>query len=166
MYNAQKELFIISKPLITALAELKPLGDPVKPAREKLSVSLQGLFSVSLKISRARRENVRFLFKYALAEVLYGYDPNYHSLFGGTSFSASIESAAKEAKLDLAWAKPPPKPKQSSMPFRNSNQQGFQNRNFGKPSYRRPYNNNQNQKSNKKNHPKNPKGSSYQGKQQ
>ena len=166
MYNAQKELFIISKPLIAALAELKPLGDPVKSAREKLSVSLQGLFSVSLKISRARRENVRFLFKFALADVLYGYDPNYHSLFGGTSFSAAIESAAKEAKLDLAWAKPPPKPKQSSMPFRNPNQQGFQNRNFGKTSYRRPYNNNQNQKSNKKNQPKNPKGSSYQGKQQ
>ena len=96
-------------------------------------------------------------------------DPNYHSLFGGTSFSASIESAAKEAKLDLAWAKPPPKPKQSSMPFRNSNQQGFQNRNFGKSSYRRPYNNqNQNQKSKfyKKNSSKNLKGSSYIGKQQ
>ena len=166
MFNAQKELFIISKPPIAALAELKPLGEQVKLAREKLSISIQGLFSVSIKISRARRENVRFLFKYSLAEVLYTYDPNHHSLFGGTSFSASIESAAKEAKLDLAWAKPPPKPKQSSIPFRNYNQQGFQNRGSGKSSNRRPYHTYQNQKPKyKKNYNKNPKGSSSQGKQ-
>ena len=173
MYNAQKELFIIAKPLIAALAELKPLGEPVKLAREKLSISIQGLFSSSLKISRARRENVRFLFKFALADVLYGYEPNHRSLFGGSSFASQIESAAKEAKLDLSWAKTTSKPKQNFMPFRNYNPQGFQqNRNFKnyRKSYsRRPFSNNQNsQKSNQfnKTFNKSTRGSSSHGKQQ
>ena len=97
LYNAQKELFVTAKPLLSALKDLKPLGDPVSKAREKLSISLQGLYSVSLRISRARRENVRFLFKFALAEALYAYDPTHSSLFGGTNFSTQVDKAAKEA---------------------------------------------------------------------
>ena len=172
MYNAQKELFIMTKPLIAALNELKPLGEPVSKAREKLSITLQGLYSTSLKISKARRENVRFLFKFQLAEVLYGFQPNHISLFGGTSFSSQIEISAKEAKLDFSWAKTSSKPKQSYMPFRKYGQQGFQNKGYGKSFNRRPYpNNNYQQKNsnfnnNKQNKSKNTKGSSYQGKQQ
>ena len=105
MYNAQKELFITAKPLLSALMDLKPLGEPVSKAREKLSISLQGIYSVSLRISRARRENVRFLFKFALAEVLYSFDPSHSSLFGGSSFSSQVEKAAKEPKLDLTLSK-------------------------------------------------------------
>ena len=113
--------------------DLKPLGDPVSKAREKLSISLQGLYSVSLRISRARRENVRFLFKFALAEALYAYDPTHSSLFGGTSFSSQVEKAAKEAKLDLTWSKPKPKSySQSFQPFHVYGQRGFQNRGRGR----------------------------------
>ena len=130
LYNAQKELFVTAKPLVSALMDLKPLGDPVSKAREKLSISLQGLYSVSLRISRARRENVRFLFKFALAEALYAYDPTHSSLFGGTSFSTQVEKAAKEAKLDLAWSKP--KPKTYSQPFHVYGQRGFQYRGRGR----------------------------------
>ena len=69
LFNAQKQLFTASKPLVSALTELKPLGDPVKKARELLSISLRGIYSVSLKISHARRDNARFLIKNsALAE--------------------------------------------------------------------------------------------------
>ena len=170
MYNAQKELLVTVKPLLISLTELKPLGEPVKLAREKLSISIQGLFSTSLKISYARRENVRFLFKNSLADVLYGYEPNHHSLFGGSSFASQIEIAAKEAKLDLSWAKAPPKPKQF-MPFRtyNQSQQGFQfSRGYKKSSDRRHYSANQNpQKKNyiNKKFNKSSKSSPYQGKQ-
>ena len=51
LYNAQKELFVAAKPLLSALMDLKPLGDPVSKAREKLSISLQGIYSSSLRIS-------------------------------------------------------------------------------------------------------------------
>ena len=133
LYNAQKELFVTAKPLLSALMDLKPLGDPVSKAREKLSISLQGIYSVSLRISRARRENVRFLFKFALAEALYAYDPTHSSLFGGSSFSAQVEKAAKEAKLDLAWSKTKPKNySQSFQPFHAYNQRGFQYRGRGR----------------------------------
>ena len=40
MYNAQKDLFITAKPLLSALMDLNPLGNPVSKAREKLSISL------------------------------------------------------------------------------------------------------------------------------
>ena len=93
-------------------------------ARELLSISLRGIFSVSLKISRARKENVRFLFKDALGEVLYTYAPRYCSLFGGTSFSSQVEKAAKEAKLDISLSKV--RPSVPYQPFRNSGYQGFQ----------------------------------------
>ena len=88
-----------------------------------MSVSLHGMYSVSLKISRARRENVRFLFKEALAEALYAFNPSYSQLFGGSSFSSQVEKAAKEAKIDLSWSKPGPSKQQ---PFRSSGSQGFQ----------------------------------------
>ena len=125
MYNAQKQLFITSKPLLSALMDLKPLGELVSKAREKLSISLQGIYSVSLRISRARRENVRFLFKFALAEVLFSFDPTHSSLFGGSSFSSQVEKAAKEAKLDLTWSKPKSKTFNSFQPFQAYGQGGF-----------------------------------------
>ena len=123
LYSAQSELFVIAKPLLAALIELRPLGSQVSTARELLSISLRGIFSVSLKISRARRENVRFLFKDALGEVLYTYAPRYCSLFGGDSFASQVEKAAKEAKIDLSWSKP--RPSFPYQPFRNSGSQGF-----------------------------------------
>ena len=123
LYTAQSHLFTIAKPLVVALVELKPLGSPVSKARELMSISLHGMYSVSLGISRARRENVRFLFKDALAEVLYSYVPSHMSLFGGSSFTAQVEKAAKEAKLDFTWSA---RNKRSYHPFRSS-QQGFQN---------------------------------------
>ena len=133
LYNAQKELFVAAKPLLSALMDLKPLGDPVSKAREKLSISLQGIYSSSLRISRARRENVRFLFKYALAEVLYSYDPTHSSLFGGSSFSSQVEKAAKEAKLDLTWSKSKQKTySQGYQPFQSYGQRGFHNRGRGR----------------------------------
>ena len=129
----KRELIITVKPLLSALMDLKPLGDPVSKAREKLSISLQGIYSVSLRISRARRENDRFLFKFALAEALYAYDPTHSSLFGGSSFSAQVEKAAKEAKLDLSWSKTKPKNySQSFQPFHAYNQRGFQYRGRGR----------------------------------
>ena len=146
LYSAQSEIFMVSKPLITALVELKPLGSQVSKARELMSISLQGLYSVSLKISKARRENVRFLFKEALAEVLYTYAPNHVSIFGGDSFSSQIELAAKEAKLDLSWSSYKPKKK---LPFRKTAHQGFGNQRYnnqrqGFQQPRRKYNNNNN----------------------
>ena len=159
MYNAQKELFITAKPLLSALMDLKPLGDPVSKAREKLSITLQGIYSVSLKISRARRENVRFLFKFALAEVLFSFDPTHSSLFGGSSFASQVEKAAKEAKLDLTWSKPKSKPFNTFQPFPSYGQGGFPNRGRGRGRarrgryQRRPYYNNniKQQDSNSKN---------------
>ena len=124
LYNAQTELFIIAKPLLAALIELKPLGAKVKSARELLSISLQGIFSVSLKLSKARKENVRFLFKENLAEVLYSYSPRYCSLYGGDSFNSQVEKAAKEAKIDISWSKS--RPAIPYQPFRNAGYQGFQ----------------------------------------
>ena len=163
MYNAQKELFITAKPLLSALMDLKPLGEPVSKAREKLSISLQGIYSVSIKISRARRENVRFLFKFALAEVLYSFDPTHSSLFGGSSFSSQVEKAVKEAKLDLTWSKPKSKTSFSFQPFQAYGQGGFSNRGRGRGRFqqrrgrfqRRPYSNYKQQDSK----PKYPKGS-------
>ena len=151
MYHAQKELFITAKPLLSALMDLKPLGESVSKAREKLSISLQGIYSVSIRISRARRENVRFLFKFALAEVLYSFDPTHSSLFGGSSFSSQVEKAAKEAKLDLTWSKPKSKPSSSFQPFQAYGQGGFSNRGRGRGRFqqrrnrypqKRPYYNN------------------------
>ena len=121
LYSAQTEIFIVTKPIIEALKELKPLGPQVSKSRELLSISLHGYFSVSLKISKARRSNVHFLFKEALAEVLYTYPPNHVSLFGGVDFSSQIEKAAKEAKLDLSWSAKPKK----KQPFRPQNSKGF-----------------------------------------
>ena len=123
MYSAQNELFVIAKPMIAALIELKPLGTQVSTARELLSISLRGIFSVSLKLSRARRENVRFLFKEVLADVLYNYAPRHCSLFGGDGFGPQVEKAAKEAKLDISWSKS--RPSTSYQPFRNQGYQGF-----------------------------------------
>ena len=70
-----------------------------------MSISLHGIFSVSLQISHARRCNIRFLFKEALADTLFSNEPNHTSLFGGTDFATQVEKAAKEAKLDLSWSK-------------------------------------------------------------
>ena len=123
LYAAQTELFVVAKPLLAALIELRPLGSSVKKARELMSVSLHGMYSVSLRISKARRENVRFLFKEALAEALYAYAPTHSQLFGGSSFSSQVEKAAKEAKVDLSWSKPGSSKRQS---FRTSGSQGFQ----------------------------------------
>ena len=123
LFNTQKELLTSAKPLVSALHSLKPLGSQVSQAREQLSVTLRGIFSTSLGISRARRENVRFLFKIALADVLYEYEPSHLCIFGGKSFVTQIEKASKEAKLDLSWGK-----KDSKQPFRGS--QGFQARRF------------------------------------
>ena len=138
LYSAQSEIFIVAKPLIEALKELKPIGPQVSKARELMSISLHGYFSVSLKISKARRTNVRFLFKEALAEVLYTYPPNHVSLFGGVDFSSQVEKAAKEAKLDLSWSAKPKK----KQPFRAPNK-GFQKYNNNNNRYR---NNQRNQK--------------------
>ena len=60
LFNAQTELFIIAKPILAALIELRELGCAVKKSREILSVSLRGIYSVSIRISTAHRENVRF----------------------------------------------------------------------------------------------------------
>ena len=122
IYSAQSELFIIAKPLLAALIELRPLGTQVSTARELLSISLRGIFSVSLKLSKARRENVKFLFKEALAETLYSYAPRTCSLFGGDSFCSQVEKAAKEAKIDISWSKN--RPSAPYQPFRNAGQ-GF-----------------------------------------
>ena len=54
LYSAQTELFIVTKPLVAALINLKPLDTSASQARELLSVSLQGQYSTSLKISKAR----------------------------------------------------------------------------------------------------------------
>ena len=79
--------------------------------------------SVSLKLSRARRENVRFLFKEQLADVLYNYAPRHCSIFGGDGFGSQVEKAAKEAKLDIAWSKS--RPSAPYQPFRYPGYQGF-----------------------------------------
>ena len=119
LFAAQNQLLTIAKPLISALIELKPLGPNVSKARELMSVTLGGIFSVNLAIARARRDNVRFLFKNSLADVLFTYDPTHISLFGGTSFASQLEKASKEAKLDLSWSKKP----DTKQPFRGH--QGF-----------------------------------------
>ena len=72
LYSAQNQLFIISKPIFSALIELRPLGDVVKKARELLSMALCGIYSVSIKLSYARRENARFIIRnQSLAEALF-----------------------------------------------------------------------------------------------
>ena len=105
LYTAQCEILVSAKPLVAALSALRPLGAVVSKAREQLSVSLGVLFSSSLGISKARRENVRFLFKPALAEALYDAEPNHASLFGGSCFSSQLEKASKTAKLDSTASK-------------------------------------------------------------
>ena len=97
LYNAQAQLFIVARPIVNAIKVLKPLGADVSEAREMLGVSLRGMYSVSLAISKARRENVRFLFKPALADALYEYEPSHKSLFGGSGFVEQITKASKEA---------------------------------------------------------------------
>ena len=113
----------------------------VKKSREILNVSLRGIYSVSLKISTARRENVRFLFKEALAEALYSYLPNHSQLYGGTSFSSQLEKAAKEAKINISWSKP----KQT---FRQNYSQGFQYSKGAGKFFTHQYNKNQRGRSN------------------
>ena len=145
LYNAQEQQLIIAKPLISALVELKPLGSSVSAAREKMSISLHGIFSVSLQISHARRSNVRFLFKEALADALFAYEPSHASIFGGTDFCSQVEKAAKEAKLDFSWSKS----KSSKQTFRS--RQGFRGsfnagnyyhqRSFARQQNQRRYNN-------------------------
>ena len=105
LYASQTEAFVLTKPLLASLIELKPLGKQVSNTRRMISKSIHGIYSISLKISKARRENVRHLFKEQLADVLYGYEPNHVSLFGGTDFASQVEKAAKVAKLDFSWAK-------------------------------------------------------------
>ena len=145
LFNAQKQLFTASKPLVSALTELKPLGDSVKKARELLSISLRGIYSVSLKMSHARRENARFLIKNSsLAETLYSYPPTHDQLFGGNNFSSQLEKAVKESKIDLSWNKP-----KKTFPH-SQNYQGFLQYSKGAGKYfRKPnYNNNNNIKYN------------------
>ena len=121
LYASQTEAFVLSKPLLAALLELKPLGKQVSTARRMISKSIHGLYSISLKISKARREIVRFLFKEPLAEVLYSYEPTHLSIFGGTDFASQVEKAAKVAKLDISWAKRP----RTTQTFRPRGSQGF-----------------------------------------
>ena len=123
IFAAQTELFIIAKPLLSAFMKLRPIRDQVSEASSLLSISLHGIFSVSLKLSIARKENVRFLFKEALADVLYTYAPSHCSIFGGDSFSSQVEKATKESKVDLSWSKA--RPTVPYQPFRN---QGFRTR--------------------------------------
>ena len=123
LYKAQEQQLTIAKPLISALIDLKPLGNAVSEAREKMSISLHGIFSVSLQISHARRSNIRFLFKEALADALFSHEPNHTSLFGGTDFSSQVEKAVKEAKLDLSWSKA----KLYKQPFHKPGFQGSNN---------------------------------------
>ena len=145
LFSAQTELFVIAKPLVASLIELKPLGTTVSGARELLSVTLQGQFSISLKISKARRDNIRFLFKESLAEVLYSYAPTHASLFGGKDFASQVEKSAKEAKLEFSWNKS----KKSS--FRNQGSQGFTgSKNSAKYYKRQGQNSNNNNKYTKK----------------
>ena len=148
LFNAQRQLFTASKPLVSALTELKPLGDQVKKARELLSISLRGIYSTSLKISHARRDNARFLIKNtALAETLFSYPPTHSQLFGGNNFGSQLEKAVKESKIDISWNKSQPK---KFFP-RSQNNQGFlqyskgAGRYFRKPNY---YNNNNNKYNN------------------
>ena len=100
LYNSQKELFIVAKTLLSAFIELRPLGKIVAKAREILSVTLRGFFSVSLGITKSRRENVRFLFSdQSVATSLYSYEPNSQSIFGGKDFVSQLEKANKESKI-------------------------------------------------------------------
>ena len=136
LYASQTEAFILTKPLLASLIELKPLGKQVSNTRRMISKSIHGLYSISLKISKARRENIRFLFKDSLADVLYGYEPNHVSLFGGTDFASQVEKAAKVAKLDFSWAKKP----RSNQAFRSRGSQGFRGSRGG--GYNYSYNSN------------------------
>ena len=119
LYNAQKELFIVAKPIITALMELRPLGESVSKARELLSISLRGMFSVSIGLTRGRRENVRFLFDYSLGQALFSTDPTYKQMFGGKDFDSQLEKATKAAKLSVR-----PFSRNWKQPFQSSNK-GF-----------------------------------------
>ena len=130
LYNSQMELLVSAKPLVAALAALRPLGAKVSQAREQLSVSLGCIFSASLGISKARRENIRFLFKTSLADSLYDCEPTHTSLFGGTSFASQLDKASKEAKLDSSINKK----QEFKQPFRS--RPGFLGQRFlGRYSY-------------------------------
>ena len=127
MYAAQTELFIIAKPMVASFVKLRGLrGDgvqeAVKEARSMICIGMHGIFSVSLKISKARRENVKFLFKESLAEALYAFPPSHLCLFGGVDFYTQMEKACKEAKIELLW--PKQRPSNPNQSFRN---QGFRN---------------------------------------
>ena len=135
LYNSQKEIFIVVKPLLAALLELKPLGKQVSNARRLITMGVHGLYSISLKVSKARRDNVRFLFKEELAEVLYGYEPNHISLYGGSDFASQVEKATKVAKIDLSWSKKP----NYSQPFRSRGSQGFRGSRGGGYNHYRGY---------------------------
>ena len=52
LFASQTEAFVLSKPLLAALLELKPLGQQVSNARRMISKSIHGLYSISLKISQ------------------------------------------------------------------------------------------------------------------
>ena len=66
---------------------------------------------------------MRFLFKEALADVLYTFAPRYCSLFGGDSFNSQVEKASKESKVDLSWPRARP-----SVPYQPFRSQGFRTR--------------------------------------
>ena len=121
LYASQTEAFVVAKPLIAALLELKPLGKQVSNARRLITKSLHGLYSISLKISKARRENIRFIFKEHFADTLYSFEPNHVSLFGGTDFESQVEKASKISKLDFSWSKT----SRASQSFRSRGSQGF-----------------------------------------
>ena len=172
LYKAQEQQFTIAKPLISALIDLKPFGKAVSEAREKMSITLHGIFSVSLQISHARRSNIRFLFKEALADALFSHDPNHTSLFGGTDFSSQVEKAVKEAKLDFSWSKSKVNKQSFHKPgFSGSNNAAkyfYQRSNSRQQPQRKPfpnYNNNNNynynnNNSNKRNFNQKTRGSS------
>ena len=156
LYKAQEQQFTIAKPLISALIDSKPFGKAVSEAREKMSITLHGIFSVSLQISHARRSNIRFLFKEALADALFSHDPNHTSLFGGTDFSSQVEKAVKEAKLDFSWSKSKVNKQSFRKPgFSGSNNAAkyfYQRSNSRQQPQRKPFPNyNNNYNSNKRN---------------
>ena len=175
LYSAQNQLFIISKPIFSALIELRPLGDVVKKARELLSMALRGIYSVSIKLSYARRENARFLIRNpSLAEALFSSPPTHSQLFGGSSFSSQLEKAVKDSKIDLSWNR---YQKKSSFHegfqyskgagkyiVRNSQQRKQPNRNPPK-NYNYNYNNNNNNNRPKASNYSKPKGKNFSGSQ-
>ena len=67
-------------------------------------MALCSIYSVSIKLSYARRENARFIIKNpSLAKALFSSPPTHSQLFGGSSFSSQLEKAVKDSKIDLSW---------------------------------------------------------------